>query len=100
MRIGSKHPVRNEIASIETYWDCRLLALEAIGRILSKHGMALQGNFNFSKKEGYLSAPIFPEVEEGLVCSHCGNVEELENSLVFSWYPMPSGRFEITCYLS
>lgn len=100
--IRNRDPVRNAVASIETYWEKPGKALTAIQEILFDHGYLIPypsfsvhdrspehtQSFNIQKKVN----PEDPNNHE---------VEETNSSLIFSWYWMPSGnQVEITAYIS
>lgn len=103
MRITNKHPVRQEIANLETYHETLLEAIGQVEDILAKHGLELgtAASFPVEYPGGTVSFPIIPIETAHIVCDRCGmECKEFNNNLVFCWYEMPSGRYEITVYIS
>ena len=99
--ILTKDPVRNAVASIETYWSKPGAALSAIQNILHDHGYIIPvPSFNVHDKT--------PEYTQRFNIEKIINPEDPNSDsedtgsyLVFSWHWMPSGtQVEITAYIS
>ena len=100
-RIGNRHKVRNQVASVPNYFDYKSEALNVIESYLNENGFRLNSNnLNCCGNDGTVIIPILVDKEFGVVCSSCDCEVELDNVLVFQWYRMPSGKWEITTYIS
>ena len=101
-RIGERHPVRREVASIKTYWENLSDAIGTIRSHLVDNGFDLDDQFvmNMQGDDGQTVVPIITDKESGVVCSCCDKPAEVNNRLVFTWYKMQSGRWEVTTYIS
>lgn len=106
--ITQRNPVREEVASVSTdgpdkYYAHKVNALWKVNNLLKKYGFELdeQRVISLEGDEGRANLPITVIVPGGLSCDCCGGpVETVDNQLVYVWYKMPSGRYEITCYIS
>jgi hypothetical protein len=87
--IKSNHPARNQVCGIETYWDKPGAAVSHLADLLASHGITIVDTISFDDTQ-----------EDYRATYRLQNESELGNVLVFSWHRMPSGRFEITAYLS
>lgn len=100
-RIGNRHKLRSQVASLPNYFDCRHEALTLIEGYLNDSGLRLDDVLlNLQGDSGSVNIPILVDKETGIVCNDCDCAVELENVLVFAWYKMQSGRWEITTYVS
>lgn len=99
--VNARDPVRNAVASIETYWSKPGLALSAIQSILNDHGyMIPYASFDVHDKS--------PEHTQRFDVHKIINPEDpnsetvdTNSRLIFSWHWMPSGeKVEITAYVS
>jgi hypothetical protein len=98
-RIGNRHPVRASLNDVPSYWDNAVEALNLIAQYLQDHGFNL-GEHCTIDKSGTLTIPIVVDRESGLVCIECDKPVECESVLVFQTYTMPSGKTEVTTYIS
>ncbi len=85
--------LRDRICGIATMWDKPSGAIQELNAILSEYGLEIAEAISWDDyQETYRRNFDLRAIENG---------EVIDNSwLCFSWYRMPSGRFEITCYLS
>ena len=102
LTINAKHPVRNEIAGLNDYYDTLAAAFEAVETVLANHGLDLDlTNMPFLASEGgNWLAPIVsaePTVTVDGVEYDCSGYN---NGVNFSWFPLNSGRWEVITYVS
>ena len=90
MKLKAKHPARNVVASLETYWDKPGQAITAIAERLEQFGITLPEVVSFND--------TLPQATYRYLLVMDG--EELNSLLIFQWYKLESGRYEITTYLS
>ena len=85
--------LHHEVCTIETYWDKPSGAIKHLNEILGNYGLQIAEFISWDDyQETYRRNFELNAVESG---------ERVDNTwLCFSWYRMPSGRYEITCYLS
>lgn len=98
VRIPRNDPVRNAVAALPTYWDSPGEAITEIARILDEHGYAIEEviSFNDNLPKYKTTYNLRTKAEKPFEVG-----KEVENAmLVFSWYKMPSMRYEITTYIS
>ena len=100
-KIKSKDPLRDKIAEVsEVLWDKPGKAITRIAEILREAEVEINGIISFNDSiPDFRTTFILQNLEGG----HPGlefAPGELGNMLVFAWHRMPSGRFEITTYLS
>jgi hypothetical protein len=103
LTINAKHPVRAAIAGLPDYYDRIVDAFEAVETILAVHGMDL----NLTDMP-YFTAPeggswLAPIVSLEPVVSVSGKptvCDGYDNGVNFSWYKLPSGRWEVITYVS
>lgn len=93
--ITAKHPVRSKLAGLSSsnnYYATKGAALQAADEVLKEYGWTT-GVCNPLGDEGRELVAIGPADDEGCLKSE-------EGLLAFSWYRMPSGRYEIVMYLA
>lgn len=88
----SKLRVRKEICSLPNYFDTKGAAIQAADMVLANFGWET-GDCNPLGDDGRELIPIVKREGRELLCEEVG-------TLVFSWYRMPSGRYEVIMYLS
>ena len=104
LTIRNNSKARKDTADVllRPYWDTKGEAIAAIDEALQKHNMML-GIFNCQEDEGRRAVPIVAMTGYKYTCSACTDEVEnpvFDNVFVFAWYRMPSGRYEITGYIS
>lgn len=99
-RIPSRDPVRNAVASVESYWPKPGLALTHIQEILFRHGYIIPyASFNVhDRTEDYtqrfdIERRLSPEDPNS-------ETEPTNSSLNFSWHWISQNQVEITAYLT
>ncbi len=93
--ITAKHPSRKQVAALTTtnnYYPTKGDAISAVDKVLEQYGWTT-GDCNPLGDTGRLSVPVVRNDERGLLVEEVG-------TLAFSWYRMPSGRYECTLYLA
>jgi len=102
--INSRHPARDRIASLATYHDSKIGALHDIENILDEYELQFDPSytsFGLGGDEGHINIPLKTLNPAGITCDCCLEKEKtVDNVIVFAWYKMPSGRWEINAYLS
>lgn len=102
MRITAKHPVRRELSELPNYFDSEGDALYAVHSVLRRHNLRTD-DIRMYGDDGYGTYPLRQEVVGATCCADCGARmadDEFENCIVIAWYVMPSGRIELTAYIS
>jgi hypothetical protein len=102
MRIAANHRVRHDLANLPNYFDSKGSALDAVCKVLYDHNLrsdcaGLPGD------EGYATWNIRPYPAGHVFCDKCAALvdsEGCDNCLVIAHYTMPSGRIELTVYVS
>lgn len=87
--ITRKHPCREPLADLtssNSFYEHKSDFVPLADRILDQYGWTL-GSFDMPGDTGRTRAPI-----------EDANGQEMGEFFV-SWYRMPSGRYEITCYV-
>ncbi len=105
MRITAKHPVRAAVADISTYQDYKQDAANAVYDACKEHDIEVVGSIydDYSQDAGRVTLRLRPVFNACVVCDGCAAKSETnyyDNVVVFSWYTMPSGRIEVTAYIS
>jgi len=102
LTINAKHPVRNEVAGLDDYYDSLSEAFDAVETILENHGMALNmSDMPFLSSEGgSWLAPIVPAKPIVTVDGVEYDCEAYNNGVNFSYYKLGSGRWEVVTYVS
>lgn len=105
LTITSKHPVRAAIANLSSgnrYYDSKGQALGEVERVLNDHNLELayQGCDGCPGDSGYFTFPLRTVSDACIVCEDCDKGGDVINGIAFSWYRMPSGRWEIVVYVS
>jgi hypothetical protein len=93
--IKSKHPVRDKVASLSTtnnYYNFKGDFIRAIDDVLEEFGWTT-GDCDLYGDNGRQTVNVVLKDERGNLVEEVGQV-------ILSWYRMPSGRYEMTCYLS
>ena len=106
MMITLKHPVRAAVADLPVYYNSIGCALHAVHAACADHGIDADpefGNTDFAGPKGRVNLRLKPANDECVVCDRCA--EKIDdayygNVVVFVWYTMPSGRIELTTYVS
>lgn len=101
--INSKHQVRQQVASIGTYFADKITALNQIDDFLGEWNLQIDPNhmINLQGDEGHITLPIVVAKPGGITCECCDKkVATVDNMVVYAWYKMQSGRYEITTYIS
>lgn len=105
--IKANHPARGQICDLPNYFNLKIDAIDAIDTILKEYGLELAPGFSTLNDcpgpEGRNTFKI-RQVDTGhLSCDDCDcqiDHEDIMNVVSFSWYRMPSGRYEINVYIS
>lgn len=106
MMITAKHPVRNAVAGIPTYYDSIGSAMDHVCKACNEHSIDVlfpADGSDFTASEGRVTFPLSPADGAWIICNHCAEKSEKNvfgNVVVFSWYTMESGRVELTAYVS
>lgn len=100
--IKAKDPVRNAVASLQTYWPKPGLALSKLQEILHSYGYQLADVPSFSVHDRVESHTQNFNLEKMKnPADPMSGGERVNNVLVFSWYwTMPGNKVEITTYIS
>ena len=102
--IGSRSPIRKDVATLTTYHTDHGSAFDAIDKILEKHNLTIMWDtmFDLSAPDGTVILPI--ECLDGLTgCTASGiKIENpvYSNGISYSWHAMQSGKLEIVAYVS
>jgi len=102
MRITAKHPVRAALAALDNYHDSKGCAARAVDEVFEAHDLCVDWP-PLNGPDGYVTCPIRPAETGQVVCDHCARKlanKVYDNCVVFAWYTMPSGRTELTVYIS
>ena len=102
MRITSKHPVRKELAGLDTYYDSEGDLLWAVHGVLRRHNLRTD-DLRLYGEEGYGNYPLYPDDPGAVMCAGCSKkIDEssYDNCIVICWYVTESGRIELTTYIS
>jgi hypothetical protein len=102
MRITQNHPVRAELSELPNYFDSEGEALYAVHAVLRRHALRID-DIRMYGDDGYTTCVLRPDYPAGPVCACCGDKldrAEYDNCIVVAWYTMPSGRIELTTYIS
>jgi len=102
MRITSKHPVRAAIGNLPTYHEDKSALLGAVSGVLKAHDILMDA-VSLDGDDGFVTIPLYPVATGHVICDCCAkriDNAEFENGVAISWYTMPSGRVELTCYIS
>ncbi|MHC5061786.1 MAG: hypothetical protein ACYTFK_11965 [Planctomycetota bacterium] len=102
MRITAKHPVRAELSDLPNYFDSEGDALYAVHAVLRRHNLRTD-DIRFIGDDGYTTCELRPDDPGAVTCDCCAkriDSEVYENCIVIAWYAMPSGRWELTTYIS
>lgn len=101
MRITGKHKVRKAISALPVYYSNKSEIIKAVETVLRNHGIEtfIPG---MPDDSGSVICPLFAADNAGIICDCCRNCsrDEFGNGLFLSWYRMPSGKIELTCYIS
>ena len=84
--ISVKHPARNRVCSLPTYMLYKFETIDAVNNILNEYGWELQSHMSNDDRVNW---PIVIK-----------DTNQEVGRCIFSWYRMPSGRYESTTYLS
>ncbi len=85
--ITARHFSRRPIAELSTYYPHKADFVPLADRILNEYGWAL-GAFEMPGDADRTLAPVVDEQESEV------------GQLCVAWYKMPSGRYELTLYLT
>jgi len=93
MAIKRNHPARNQICDLPTYHPNKGALIQAVDAVLNEHGWRLDYTQTMSLygDSGGGEYTILPNVDEP--------TEEI-GCIMLYWYRMPSGRYELTCYIT
>ena len=105
MMITAKHPVRAAIAGLDNYFDYKNDAANAVYAACAEHGIEVVDSIrnDYSHDEGRVLLRLRPVNGACVVCECCqakSDSDYYDNFVVFAWYTMPSGRIELTAYVS
>jgi len=99
--IKANHPTRNKLVNLPNYFDSKAVAISVIRAILQDHNLDLAGYPDCDGTVGNVLFPIRSLCANSITCDSCGSdCAEFDNVVSFSWYRMPSGKFEIVAYIS
>jgi len=104
LTIKGNHRVRKDVSDvlIRTYFATKGEAIHLIDEALQKHHMTLDV-FDCPGDEGRTYVRILALKGFKYLCDSCTEDVEnpaFDNTMTFAWYRMPSGRYEITGYIS
>jgi hypothetical protein len=98
--------VRKQVqdALLRVYWDSITEALSAVNDAFEQHNMFLDyDNVSFAGDDGRATLLIRADKGYTAVCNACTEdvaYPSFDNCFAVSWYKMPSGKFEVTGYIS
>ena len=102
--IGSRSPIRKDVATLTTYHADHFDAFLAIDTILAKHNLTLGWDmrFDLSTASGTVILPLESlNGRDGCIASGI-KIENpvYSNGISYSWHTMQSGKLEIVAYVS
>ncbi len=102
MRIAAEHPVRAAVAGLANYHDSVGYALLAVDRVCDNQGIDVNISDGpaFAGAEGRVNLRLRPDDGGYGICDRCEEEMDYDDVVVFSWDTMPSGRVEVTAYIS
>ena len=113
VHIGSRAPVRKDVATLPNYFSDHSAAFDAIDTILAKHNLMIDPNvmLNLNSQndraygEGSAGTLVLKirTLDDKIACDCCGvKIKDAvySNGISYSWYRMQSGKLEITAYVS
>lgn len=86
--IKAKDKIRGKIAECSGYYDFKYLGINAVDTILAANGYCLVSS-DYPGDEGHRLTAFHPIENNDFV-----------GFVSFSWYRMPSGRYEFTVYIT
>jgi len=96
LRVVANAPVRKAVAGVDTYHDDKESAIEAVCAACYDCGFATEPT-DLIGDDGYTTWRLFHDPNGRGVINEC---EPLDNCIAIAWYTMPSGRIELTVYVS
>jgi len=87
--------IRNAVAGCSSgpiYYGGKGLAWHAVNNVLNGFNLQLEPA-DCSGDEGHTLLEVCPQSEDGI------NLDDSVGCVSFSWYRMPSGRYELTVYM-
>lgn len=96
MRIAANDPVRAAVAGCSDYYGDRVSAVRAVVAALEGFGYEITSR----DYEGNPDGDGRTKLSFGKVNPECGMIEDCDCWAVCSYYIMPSGKCELTAYIS
>jgi len=102
LTIAANHPVRNAVASLDTYHDSKGDLLRVVCDAYEAHGIDVKTG-GLDGDAGCALFELRPMQTAHVVCESCAAQHDKKafvNCAVVYWHTMPSGRIELTSYVS
>jgi len=102
MRIGPKHPVRQAVCNLPTYWLTKAELLDGVVKECAKHGLEAEYQ-DLPGVEGYVKLKLRNENNALIICDVCAEKHDraiFDNWAVVCYYTLPRGTVELVSYIS
>ncbi len=105
LRVKNNHPVRKAIADLGDYWDSKGQALAAVDAALDGCNLSRDDDtfIDVHGDEGSVSFRLRDNGAGVMCCADCAKPSEsnlYDNVVVFAYYKMREGRWEVITYVS
>jgi hypothetical protein len=102
MQIGPKHPIRQTVLNLPTYFENKGCAVSALRAAFDAFDLDIVFG-DMAGDDGRASWVIRQKNSACFVCDCCAEkmaLAEFGNWLVITWYTMESGHVELVAYVS